>query len=174
MTVYSETKRSLSAESLVAFVTFYLIISFVDFPCDLFTAIQRPIILQGVQNVLTLNPNIALDKQFLTEKVVQNVVLYIQTKVKDRIESELEFRKARGEAERRAKEVEEETIQAVDAAVKHLMLNSGIIETLGQFVEASDQWKNDFNNHQDLVQKIIGTGISPGILTFVKLTYSNI
>ena len=105
---------------------------------------------------------------------MRNVVLYIQTKVKDRIESEMEFRKARGEAERRAKEVEEETIQAVDAAVKHLMLNSGIIETLGQFVEASDQWKNDFNNHQDLVQKIIGTGISPGILTFVKLTYSNI
>ena len=117
--------------------------------------------------MLTLNPSIALDKQFLTEKVVQNVVLYIQTKVKDQIESELEFRKARGEAERRAKEVEEETIQAVDAAVKNLMLNSGIIETLKQFVEESEQWKNDFNNHQDLVQRIIGTGISPD--TFVKL-----
>ena len=113
--------------------------------------------------MLTLNPNIALDKQFLTEKVVQNVVLYMQTKVKDRIESELEFRRARGEAERRAKEVEEETIQAVDAAVKHLMLNSGIMATIKQFVEESEQWKNNFNNnHQDLVQRFIGTGIPPG------------
>ena len=113
--------------------------------------------------MLTLNPNIALDKQFLTEKVVRNVVLYIQTKVKDRIESELEFRKARGEAERRAKEVEEETIQAVDAAVKHLMLNSGIMGTIKQFVEESEQWKNNFNNnHQDLVQRFIGTVIPPG------------
>ena len=93
---------------------------------------------------------------------MQNVVLYIQTKVKDRIKSELEFRKARGEAERRAKEVEEETIQAVDAAVKHLMLNSGTMGTLKQFVEESGQWKNDFSNHQDLVQRIIGTGIPPG------------
>ena len=135
-----------------------------------FTAIQRPIILQGVQNVLTLNPNIALDKQFLTEKVVQNVVLYIQTKVKDRIESELEFRRARGEAERRAKEVEEETIQAVDAAVKYLMLDSGIMGTLEQFVDESEQWKNDFSNHQELVQRIIGAG-KLLILTFLKFTY---
>ena len=110
--------------------------------------------------MLTLNPNIALDKQVLTEKVVQNVVLYLQTKVKDRIESELEFRRARGEAERRAKEVEEETIQAVDAAVKHLMLNSGIMGTLEQFVDESEQWKNDFSNHQELVQRIIGAGKS--------------
>ena len=119
--------------------------------------------------MLTLNPNIALDKQFLTEKVVRNVVLYIQTKVKDRIESEMEFRKARGEAERRAKEVEEETIQAVDAAVKHLMLNSGIMGTLKQFDDESEQWKNDFNNHQELVQRIIGAGISFGTY-FLKLT----
>ena len=127
----------------------------------IFTDMQRPIILQRAQNMLTWNPKIALDMELLTTKVVNNVGPYIQTKVKDQIESELEFRKAKGEAERRTKEVEEETLRAIDAAVKHLMLNSGIMGTLKQFVEESELWKNDFNYHQDLVQRIIGMGI-PG------------
>ena len=120
-----------------------------------FTVQLRSNIFRAVQKIATKNLNTAIDSQSICDNIVWNVKSYITEKVHEEIGKEINIRKARVEAEQRAKANAEETKKAIEGLTAQMELDSGITETINQLVTRSVDTL--LRNQQELVSRIIGS-----------------
>ena len=123
---------------------------------ELFFTVQlRSNILRAVQKIATKNLNTAIDSQSICDNIVWNVKSYITEKVHEEIGKEINIRKARVEAEQRAKANAEKAKKAIEDLTAQIELDSGITETINQLVARSDD--SLLRNQKELVSRIIGS-----------------
>ena len=121
-----------------------------------FTVQLRSNIFRAVQKIATKNLNTAIDSQSICDNIVWNVKSYITEKVHEEIGKEINIRKARVEAEQRAKANAEKAKKAIEDLTAQIELDSGITETINQLVTRSDDTML-LRNQKELVSRIIGS-----------------
>ena len=133
---------------------------------------MRSNIFRAVQKIATKNLNTAIDSQSICDNIVWNVKSYITEKVHEEIGKEINIRKARVEAEQRAKANAEETKKAIEGLTAQIQLDSGITETINQLVTRSDDTL--LRNQQELVSRIIGSFCNILLPLLLLLTFHTI
>ena len=116
---------------------------------------MRTNILRVVKRIATNNLNTPIDSQSLCDNIVLDVKPYIAEKVQEEIGKEIKIRKARVEAEQRAKAKAKDTVEAIEDLSAHVKLDSGLTETINQLVAGSDEVL--LRNQEELVNRIIGS-----------------
>ena len=116
---------------------------------------MRSNILKAVQRIATKNLNATIDSQLLCDNIVEDVKPYITAKIQEEIGKEIKTRKARIEAEQRAKAKAKDTVEAIEDLSAHVKLDSGLTETINQLVAGSDEVL--LRNQEELVNIIIGS-----------------